>query len=135
MLVSYAALGRLAMREKDWAGVLKNAALMIPIDKDRIYAEVYAHQAAAHFNLKDMASAEAAANEAVNPKAKHTYTRAEYVLGRILEAKGDAAGAKQHMARYLELVPTAEDAAQIQAHIDMMGKPGAPEPELVLLNR
>jgi tetratricopeptide (TPR) repeat protein len=135
LLVSYAGLNRLLMREKDWAGVLKNSAAMIPVDKDRIYPEVYAHQAVAHFNLKDLAAAEAAATEAVNPKAKHTYSRGEYVLGRILEAKGDTAGAKQHMSRYLELVPAAEDAAQIQAHIDMMGKPGAPEPDLVLLTR
>lgn len=134
-LAPYAALNRLLLREKDWAGVLKQSAALIPLDKDRIFAEAYAFQAAAHLNLKDLASAEAAANEALNPKAKRTYPRAEYVLGRILEAKGDAAGAKQHMLRYLELVPAAEDAAQIKAHIDGMGKPGAPEPELVLVTR
>lgn len=134
-LAPYAALNRLMMRERDWAGALKASAALIPLDKDRIFAEAYAFQAAAHFNLKDLAAAEAAANEALNPKAKRTYPRAEYVLGRILEAKGDAAGAKQHMTRYLELVPAAEDAAQIIAHIEGMGKPGAPEPELVLLTR
>ncbi len=134
-LAPYAALIRLMLREKDWAGVLKQSSALIPLDKDRIFAEAYAFQAAAHLNLKDLAAAEAAANEALNPKAKHTYVRAEYVLSRILEAKGDAAGAKQHMTRYLELVPAAEDAAQIKAHIDGFGKPGAPEPELVLLTR
>jgi hypothetical protein len=135
MLVSYAGLNRLMMRERDWAGALKTSAALIPLDKDRIFAEVYAFQAAAHLNLKDLAMAEAAATEALNPKAKRTYPRAEYVLGRILEAKGDAAGAKQHMEKYLELVPSAEDASQIRAHIDGMGKPGTPEPELVLLTR
>lgn len=134
-LAPYAALNRLMMRERDWAGVLKQSAELIPLDKDRIFAEVYAFQAAAHLNLKDLAAAEAAATEALNPKAKRTYVRAEYVIGRILEAKGDATGAKLHMTRYLELVPAAEDAAQIKAHIDGFGKPGAPEPELVLLTR
>jgi tetratricopeptide (TPR) repeat protein len=134
MLAPYAAMNRLLVREKDWAGVLKTSAAMIPVDKDRIFPELYAFQAAAHFNLKDLAAAQAAANEALNPKAKRTYPRAEYVLGRILEAKGDAAGAKQHMARYLELA-SSEDAAQIKAHIDAMGTPGAPEPDLVPVTR
>jgi hypothetical protein len=135
MLAPFAALNRLLVRERDWAGVLKNSAAMIPLDKDRIFPELYAFQAAAHYNLKDLAAAEAAASEAMNPKAKRVYPRAEYVLGRILEAKGDAAGAKQHMLRYLELAPSAEDAAQIKAHMNAIGTPGAPEPELVLLTR
>jgi tetratricopeptide (TPR) repeat protein len=135
MLAPYAALNRLMMREHDWAGVLKQSAALIPLDKDRIFAEAYAFQAVAHFNLKDLAAAEAEANEALNPKAKHTYVRAEYVLGRILEAKGDLAGAKQHMAKYLELAPSVDDAEKIKAHIAAMGTAGATEPEMVLLTR
>jgi len=56
-------------------------------------------------------------------------------LGRILEAKGDMAGAKQHMNRYLELVPKAIDADVIKAHIAQMGQPGAPEPDLDNLSK
>jgi len=69
------------------------------------------------FNLKDLAAAEASANEAMNPKGKQPAVRAEYTLGRILEAKGDMAGAKQHMSRYLALVPNAPDAAMIKRSI------------------
>ena len=102
-LVPYVAMTRLMVKEKDWAGVLKTSAAMLPLDKNRIFPEMYLHQAVAHYNMKDLAAAEAAATEALNPKAKQTAPRAEYALGRILEAKGDAAGAKQHMSRYLEL--------------------------------
>ena len=87
------------------------------------------HQAAAQYALKNLPAAEASATAALNPKAKQSARRAEYVLGRILEAKGDMAGAKQHMNRYLELVPNATDADVIKAHIAQMGQPGAPEPE------
>lgn len=134
MLAPYAALNRLLVKTKDWQAVLTTSAAMIPVDKDRIFPELYAHQAAAHYYLKDLPAAEAAAMEALNPKAKRTYSRAEYMLGRILEAKGDMAGAKQHMTRYLGLV-TSEDAMQIQAHMDAMGKPDAPEPDLEWLTR
>ncbi|MEP6961873.1 MAG: hypothetical protein ABI995_07340, partial [Acidobacteriota bacterium] len=102
-------------------------------DKKRIFPEMYLHQAVAQYSLKEMPAAEASAMEALNPKERSTAPRAEYVLGRILEAKGDMAGAKQHMMKYLELQPATEDAAIIKAHIDGMGQIGAPEPELELL--
>jgi Tfp pilus assembly protein PilF len=58
--------------------------------------------------------------------------RAEYALGRILEAKGNAAGAREHMSKYLDLDKNAPDAELIRAHMENMGKPDAAgtEPEL-----
>jgi cytochrome c-type biogenesis protein CcmH/NrfG len=53
------------------------------------------------------------------------HPRAEYVLGRILEAKGDLAGAKDHMTKYLKLDPAPPDLDLIQGHIDNLGKPAA----------
>ena len=134
-LAPYVALTRLMIKEKDWEGANKTAAAMIPLDKGRIFAEMYLHQSVAYYNLKNLAAAEASAIEALNPKAKLPAVRAEYVLGRILEAKGDVAGAKEHMARYLTLAPSAQDSGQIKAHIDQIGQPGAPEPELEILTR
>lgn len=135
MLLPYVGLARLQVREKDWDGALKTAAAAIPQDKNIVFPELFLHQAVAHYHLKNLSAAETAATAALNPKAKQAAPRAEYVLGRILEAKGDTAGAKQHMNRYLELAPSVEDAAVIKAHIDGMGTPGAPEPELELLAR
>ncbi|MEO8098363.1 MAG: tetratricopeptide repeat protein [Acidobacteriota bacterium] len=135
MMAPYVTLARLSIKEKDWATVTKSTAALIPLDKKRIFPEMYLHQAVAQYNLKDMAAAEASAKEALNPKEKQTAPRAEYVLGRIMESKGDMAGAKQHMLRYLELQPAAEDAALIKAHIDGLGQPGAPDPDLELIVR
>src|SRR5262249_7402616 len=114
---------------------IKTTTAFTPLDKNLMFAEMYLHQAVAHYNLKDLGSAEKSANDALNSKAKQPASRAEYVLGRILEAKGDQAGAKQHMSRYLMLVPSAPDAALIKTHIDQMGQPSAPEPELDTLHR
>jgi len=131
MIAPYVTTTRLLVQQKDWAGVLKTSAAALPLDKNRLFPELYVHQAVAHYNLKDLAAAEAAATESLNPKAKQTAPRGEYVLGRILEAKGDMAGAKQHMLNYLALV-TPEDATQIKLHIEGMGRAGVPEPELEL---
>lgn len=135
LLVSYVALARLQVMQRDWAGVNKTVAAFLPNDKPIMFPEMFLHQAVAQYSLHDLAAAEASANAALNPKAKQAAPRAEYVLGRILEAKGDTAGAKQHMNRYLELVPDARDAAQVKAHIDGIGTPGAPEPELETLSK
>ena len=58
--------------------------------------------------------------------------RAEYVLGRILEAKGDINGAREHMQKNLELQPGAPDAEVVQTHMLGLGKPekAGAEPEL-----
>jgi hypothetical protein len=54
------------------------------------------------------------------------------VLGRVLEAKGDLNGARDHMTKYLELQPAAKDAEDVQTHMLGLGKPdkAGPEPEL-----
>ncbi len=40
----------------------------------------------------------------------------------FLEAKGDVAGAKEHMAKYLELEPAPADVDMVRAHIDKSWK-------------
>ena len=135
MLSPYVTLARIQVRKRDWEGVNKTVAVFLPLDKNLIFPEMSLHQAAAQYELKNLTAAEASATAALNPKAKQSARRAEYVLGRILEAKGDMAGAKQHMNRYLELVPKAIDADVIKAHIAQMGQPGAPEPDLDNLSK
>ena len=39
------------------------------------------------------------------------------MLGRILEAKGDAAGAREHISKYLELDKNTPDAEAIRTHL------------------
>lgn len=128
-------LTRLAIKDKNWDEAGKLAAATIPLDKNKVFPELYLHQAVAQYHLKDLAAAETNVKKALDPKAKRATPRAEYALGRILEAKGDTAGAKEHMKKYLELAPKAEDAAQIQAHIDGMGQPGTVDPDLEIIVR
>jgi Tfp pilus assembly protein PilF len=82
----------------------------------------------ARYQLKDLDGAAASALEAIKLKIP----RAEYVLGRTLEAKGNAAGAREHISKYLEEDKDAPDAGTIRAHLENIGKPGAVgvEPDL-----
>lgn len=129
LLPPYIALTRLCLRTGDWQCAAKTADALIKIDSKKVVTEIYLHQAVARYGLKDLAGAEASAQEAIQLKIP----RAEYVLGRILEAKGDAAGAREHMSKYLEEDKNAPDADAIRMHIQNIGKPDAAEPELELL--
>jgi Tfp pilus assembly protein PilF len=121
-MTSYVTLTRLCIKTKDWPCALQNADSLIKLDKKHVYTEIYVHRAVAQYELKDLTSAEESAQEAIRLDLKHKWPRAEYVLGRILEAKGDINGAREHMEKNLELQPTAPDAEAVQAHMLGLGK-------------
>jgi Flp pilus assembly protein TadD len=132
LLPPYVTLARLCIRTKDWQCAAKTADSLIKVDAKHTFAEIYLHRAVAQYELKDLARAEESAREFIRLDPKHSKPRAEYVIGRILEAKGDSNGAREHISKYLELQPSAPDAETVQGHLLGMGKPenAAPEPEL-----
>lgn len=126
----YVTLARLCIKTKDWNCAEKTSDALIKADSKHVYSEIYLHQAVARYQLNNLSGAEESAQEAVR---KANVPRAEYVLGRILEAKGDAVGAKEHYAKYLQMEPAPQDADQVKAHIAAVGQPSAPEPALEVL--
>jgi Flp pilus assembly protein TadD len=122
-LRTYVALARLCIKTKDWNCAGETADALIKEDSKHSYPEIYLHQAVARYELKDLSGAQASAEESLRLDSK--LARAEYVLGRILEAKGDLAGAKAHMTKYVQLEPAAPDIELVRGHIDNLGKPEA----------
>jgi hypothetical protein len=130
MFAAYVLLARASLRAKDWDGAAKTADTLIKIDSKKTYPEIFLHQAVARYQLKDLDGAAASAQEAIKLKLP----RAEYVLGRILEAKGDAAGAREHMSKYLDQDKSTPDADAIRKHIQSIGQLSVGgEPDLELL--
>jgi Tfp pilus assembly protein PilF len=127
---AYVMLARLCIRTKEWQCASATADALIKADAKHTYPEIYLHRAVARYGLKDLAGAEESAEEALRLDPKRKKPRVEYVLGRILEAKGDQKGAREHMTRYLELEPGASDLAAVRAHMQTLGKPDGNEPEL-----
>jgi cytochrome c-type biogenesis protein CcmH/NrfG len=130
MLTGYVMLTRACIRIKDWDCAAKTSDTLIKLDTKRAYPEIYLHRAVAKYGLKDLPGAEESINQAIKLDPKNKRPRQEYVLGRILEAKGDTAGAKEHMAKYLTLEASPVDADVVKGHIEGLGKAGAPDPEL-----
>jgi len=123
LLPPYVTLTRLCIKTKDWECASKTSESLIKLDTKKAYPEIYLHRAVAQYELKDLAGAEASAQEALRLDARHKKPRTEYVLGRILEAKGDANAAREHMTKYLELDPNGPDTVQVKAHLQNLGKP------------
>ncbi len=126
LLAPYVSLDRLCIRMKDWQCAVKDTDELLAADVKKLYtAEALMHQAVARLELKDLPGAESSIQESLRLDPTHKNPRAEYVLGRVLEAKGDFSGASEHMLKYLELAPTAADSDQIRAHMQIMGTPAA----------
>ena len=125
MLPAYVMLARVCIRTRDWQGAEKAAGALIKGDSKRNYPEGYLHLAVAQYELKDLGSAQASAEEAIRLDPAHKRPREEYVLGRILEAKGDMNGAREHMTRYLQLDPAPADVDLVRGHLENLGKPEA----------
>lgn len=123
LLPAYVGLARMCIATKDWQGAIAAGDALIKVDTKRVYPEVYLHLAVAHYGLKELDAAMASAQDALRLDAQKA--RGEYVMGRILEAKGDTAGAREHMTKYVKLDPNVADIEVVKKHIDFLGKPEA----------
>jgi len=123
LLVAQMTLTRLCVKTKDWQCANQAADALIKYDLKHLYPDIYLHRAVALYGLKDLAGAEASVQEAIRLDPAHKRPREEYVLGRILEAKGDTAGAKEHMEKYLQMDPGALDGDLVRGHLANIGKP------------
>lgn len=133
LLPAYVTLARACLKLKDWDCSVKASDTLLKADPKHLYAEIYMHRAVARYELKDLAGAAENAQQAVRLDPGHKRPRAEYILGRVLEAQGDVKGAREHISKYLELDPNAPDVDVVRAHLQGIGKPDQLEPELEIL--
>ena len=115
----YIQLAMLDLEEKhpeDAVTIAGRAVDMNPLE----FPELYFYFAAANFNLKHYDLAEANVRRAIDLDKDHEVPRAEYLLGTVLIAKRDRAGALQHLNKYLEIVPKAPDAEQVKKTIALL---------------
>jgi Ca-activated chloride channel homolog len=110
---------------QDWAEASRGAAALIAADARHRHLDAYLDDAIALYHLREMERAEARVKELLQLDKAHSYPRAEYLLGLILEGRQELASAREHMVKYLELQPRATDAPAVRTRIDNLGKPGA----------
>jgi len=119
---AYVQLAMLDLDEKrmeEAAAIAGRAVAMNPPE----FPQLYFYNAVANFNLKRLDVAESSARRTTELDTAHEIPRAELLLGAILVAKGDRPGAMDHMRKYLDIVPNAQDASQVQRAIDQLLQP------------
>jgi tetratricopeptide (TPR) repeat protein len=120
----YLRLARISNKLGDWNAAAKNEDALVKIEP-RLYPEIYFQQGITRFELKDLAGAEQSLKTAQSMDSAHRLHRTEYVLGMLALAKGDMAGAKEHIMNYMNSDPTTPDIEKIQVQLDNLGKPEA----------
>ena len=125
-------VARESIAANDWDTAEKTAAILIKQDTKQRYPEIYLHQATARYYLKDFDGAETSAQTGIRLDRRREVPRMEYVLGVILEAKGDFPGAREHLTQYLALDSKATNAAEVRTRMENLGKPRAASQETAL---
>src|SRR5579872_3854941 len=128
-------VARESIAANDWDTAEKTAAILIKQDSKQRYPEIYLHQATARYYLKDFDGAETSAETGIRLDRRREVPRMEYVLGVILEAKGDFPAAREHLTQYLAMDSNATNAAEVRTRMENLGKPRATSQETPLVPR
>ena len=106
---------------KDWKSAADTTESLIARDTRHTYVESYFLSAFALYQLQDLDKAQARIDDAMRFDKLHELPRAEYVLGLILEAKRDYAGAELHLKSYIRQNPRANDLDQVHERLKNLG--------------
>jgi tetratricopeptide (TPR) repeat protein len=112
----YLQLVRMAIVEKrnqDASDLAERALAQNPVE----FPAIYFYYAVAQHVLGHQDVAEKFVTRAIELDTEHEYPRAEYMLASLLVAKGDRAGAIQHLNKYLAYAPKASDADAVRKQI------------------
>ncbi len=112
----YMRLASLAANEKKWQEVSDTVAQVIrlnPVD----FPEAHYLHAAANYNLHNLDAAEQSSREVLKLDSEQRFPAVHNLLGLILAARGDFAGAAAQMSEYLRVVPDAGDAGIVRGRL------------------
>jgi tetratricopeptide (TPR) repeat protein len=112
----YLSLTLLLEKNKRWDKALEMSDAVIKLNPAD-FPQAHFYKAAAQYNLKDDVEAEKSARKAVELDTRHEMPQAEKLLGIILTQHGDLAGGSEHLRKYLEMSPNANDVTQVRAQI------------------
>jgi Ca-activated chloride channel family protein len=120
LLLDYLRLTRLEIASQRWPEAIKTAAALIKADTNHRYMEAYLDEATARYSLHDLNGAEATLKQALPLDIIREAPLLEYFMGVVLAEKGDTAGAAEHLRKYLERAPKADNTASVKAALEKL---------------
>jgi len=121
-------LGTIEVRKRQWEDAARNLDAAVKLDPVR-YPEAWFNDAVAGYNLKNYDAAEKNVREAMKLDPQRKNPQGDFLLGLVLAAKKDYAGAAEALRAYISHSPDAPDVAKAKTmlpEIEKMQTPGHP---------
>lgn len=112
----YFGMAMLAIREKKWQDVVQYTEQVVKLN-GLAFPQVYFYNAAANYNLGNMDAAEKSARKFLTLDSDHRRPECALLLGEILLAKHDYAGAAAQKRSYLTMSPNAPNAEAVRSDV------------------
>jgi len=127
--MSYLELSALEYAAQNWKTLADISDRLIhfrPAD----YPRIYQFNAIANFNLRNFQAAGKSAREAERLDPGHKFPATWHVLGTILAARGDFAGAAEQYRQFLSFLPADPDNGETRRQLEALERrAGAPPPD------
>ena len=112
----YVELAALNVGERKWLEAAGNSRAAIRLDSSGVPA-AYFFDAVANYNLHNWELAEKSARQLQRLDTQHRFIQVNRLLGSLLAARGDYAGAAEQLRDYLKFAPNTPDAAKDAAEV------------------
>jgi tetratricopeptide (TPR) repeat protein len=113
----YFALTQMAAHDKNWQEVKSLSGEVVKLNPVS-FPQYWMFNSAASFYLQQYDDAQQSALRGIQVDSNHKYPQLEHLLGMVLAQKRDFAGASEHLKNYLQLSPSAPDAAAVQKQLE-----------------
>ena len=124
---AYIELAKMAVQQQNWKSLAYATDRIVQLSP-QASAQLWFLNAAAHFNLGNIAGAESSAERGLRLDPKHQVPQLEYLYGVILAGQQKYSDAITHIKAYLQLSPRAGDAQQAQQKLALLEKLAAAAP-------
>jgi hypothetical protein len=109
----YFGLAVAAVKQKNWADVVRNTEQVVRLNP-YAFADAYFYNAVANFNLGKLDACERSARKYQDSQRDHARPEIFLLMGEILIAKKDYAGAAQQKKVFLAMAPDSPRAAEVR---------------------
>lgn len=117
----YVELAALNVRQGRWQEAVENSQRTIKLDPFGVPV-VYFFDALANYNLHNWDATEKSARQLQQIDTQHRFIRVNRILGAVLAARKDYAGAAEQMRDYLKYAPNDKDAEEVRNQLAELEK-------------
>ena len=112
----YVRLAQMDARAQDWKAVADTTDRILRLNPYD-FPDAYFYSAVANLNLQNFSASEKSAREAIKANAQMKFPQVEHVLGLALAQQNNYVEATEHLKKYLEMVPQANNADVVRKQL------------------